>query len=153
MKTLKRDVPMLLAVSSLFLGAVAHAHVTISPRESFAGVTETYTIRVPTERDSPTVQIEVDFPDEVIVHNSEPPTDWTVEYVEGSDGRVDKAIWSGGSILPGETAEFSFEAENPESTGVLIWKAIQIHADGSRAEWIAEPGTRNPAPTVDIRNK
>jgi uncharacterized protein YcnI len=152
MKTLKHM--KLLATFPLFLiVASAHAHVTISPRESFTGVTETYTIRVPTERDSPTVQIEVEFPDEVTVQNIESPTDWKVEYMKDAAGRIDKAIWSGGSIPPDESAAFSFQADNPDNTGTLIWKAIQIHADGSRAEWIAEPGSRNPAPAVDILNK
>lgn len=154
MKNPKQELANLLATLPLLLVvASAHAHVTISPRESFTGVTETYTIRVPTERESPTVRIEVDFPDGVTVQNIEPPTNWEVEYVRNAEGRVDKVIWSGGSIAPNESKAFSFQATNPDDVGTLIWKSIQIHADGSKAEWISEAGTRNPAPVVDIRNK
>ena len=40
----------------------ALAHVTMSPRESAAGANQEYTMRVPTEKNTPTVRIEVQFP-------------------------------------------------------------------------------------------
>ena len=154
MKKLKQKVASRLATFPLLITAASiHAHVTISPQESVTGVTETYTIRVPTERDSPTVQVEVDFPDGVIVQNIETTADWKVEYVHDAEGRLDKVIWSGGSISPGESEVFSLQADNPDNTGTLIWKAVQTHADRSTAEWIGERGASNPAPTVEIRNK
>ncbi len=154
MKTFKQQVLALLAISPLLITAAsARAHVTISPRESFTGVIETYTIRVPTERDSATVRVEVDFPDEVTVQNFDTIPGWNVDYVRNAEGGIDKAILSGGSIPPGESGTFTFQAENPQSTGTLIWKAIQTHADNSIAEWVAEAGSRNPAPTVEIRKK
>ena len=53
--------------SSVFLAACmtlapAYAHVTIRPRESVAGATEKYTMRVPNEKNVATVRIEVEFP-------------------------------------------------------------------------------------------
>ena len=153
MKTLKQYASLLASFPLLITTVGAHAHVTVSPQQSFTGVTETYTIRVPTERDSATVQVEVEFPEEGSVQTIDTTTDWKVEYVRDAGGRIDKAIWSGGSISPGESEVFTFQAENPQSAGTLIWKAIQTHADSSTAEWVAERGSSNPAPAVEIRNK
>src|SRR5215510_5229587 len=41
---------------------VAYAHVTVAPAESSVGKNENYVMRVPNERDSPTVRVEVEFP-------------------------------------------------------------------------------------------
>jgi hypothetical protein len=52
---------------SLLVAPTAFGHVTISPGESPSGLEQTYVMRVPTERDSPTVRIEAEFPAEVTV--------------------------------------------------------------------------------------
>ncbi len=128
------------------------AHVTISPRESTTGASETYTIRVPTERGSPTVRIEIEFPMGVTISNIEATSGWDVEATTNGDGRIESAVWSGGSIAQGESEEFKFTAENPSEEDSIVWKVVQVHADGSRAEWIGERGSRNPAPVVEIQN-
>ena len=40
---------------------IAYGHVTIQPKQSTAGATETYSMRVPTEKFVPTVRVEVEF--------------------------------------------------------------------------------------------
>lgn len=142
-----------LAALLMFAGAQAVlAHVTISPRESQTGTEQRYTMRVPTERDTPTVRIEAEFPREVSVAEIDRKQGWDIESKRNAEGRIVAVVWSGGSIARGEAEAFSFLARNPLEEGTLVWKVIQIHADGSRAEWTAEPGSRNPAPVTTIRD-
>lgn len=144
--------PFAAAVVLVLLGAhQALGHVTISPRESQAGSEQQYTMRVPTERDAPTTRIEAEFPEAVSVVRIDRKEGWEVETRMGADGGVIGAVWSGGSIPPGQAEEFGFLAENPTGETTLTWRVIQIHADGSRAEWIGEPGSRGPAPVTVIR--
>ena len=45
------------------LGAtITQAHVAVLPRESAAGATQKYTMRVPDEKNIPTVRMEAEFP-------------------------------------------------------------------------------------------
>jgi len=144
-----------LAVALLLLFTVpsALAHVTISPRESTAGASETYTIRVPNERGADTVRIEMEIPMGVSVSEFEPASGWQIESTMGAEGNSNVAVWSGGSIAVGESQEFSFSAQNPDQEITLVWKVVQIRADGSRAEWIGERGSSNPAPMVELDNQ
>src|SRR5262245_32287648 len=59
------------AVSALLVAEVAHAHVTVRPRESKAGATETYTVRVPTEGKVATISVEVEIPRGVTIKTIE----------------------------------------------------------------------------------
>jgi uncharacterized protein YcnI len=52
----------LLTTFALFLYAVAEAHVRITPAESKADTTETYSARVPTEGKVTTVSVQLDVP-------------------------------------------------------------------------------------------
>ena len=139
--------PLLLAQTTVF------AHVTIAPRESTAEAEERYTMRVPTERDTPTVRIEVVFPSELFVTSIDAKDGWRVEPRTGADGRIVSAVWSGGRIAPRELGEFTFRARNPSEGITLVWKVTQIHEDGSRAEWTGAQGSRNPAPTTTIHGR
>ena len=133
-----------------FVSQSSLAHVRITPGESSSGGSETYTMRVPTERDSATVRIEAEFPAGMAVSDFESKSGWTIQPTMNDEGHVAAAVWSGGSIPPDQAVEFSFTALNPGEASTLVWKVIQIHADGSRAEWVGERGSRNPAPTVTI---
>ena len=123
----------------------AAGHVTMRPRYSPPGESDTYTVRVPTERQSATVRLEAEFPSEVVVEDFEPESGWTVETKKNADGKVIGVVWSGGSIPPGESMQFHFTVRNPTQETTLVWKMVQIHADGSRAEWA--PNTIVGAPS------
>ncbi len=153
MKNKTRLLPSLaIALALLFTTQNALAHVTISPRESTAGASETYTIRVPNERGADTVRIEMEIPMGVIVSEFEPVSGWQIESNMSAEGSISTAVWSGGSIAVGESQEFSFSAQNPDQQITLVWKVVQIRADGSRAEWVGERGSNNPAPVVELDN-
>ena len=125
-------------------------HVTVRPRESVAGTSEKYTMRVPTERSSPTVRVEVEFPEAVEVSGFEPITGWNIDYNKDSSGKITRAVLSGSKIAPQAVAEFVFNARNPSAEATLVWKVVQIYEDGSRSEWTGASGSRSPAPTTLI---
>ncbi|WP_156130439.1 hypothetical protein [Paenibacillus durus] len=65
MKTIFRKLwmvspPMLGAL--LLFAATASAHVSIAPAQSAAGAWETYTLKVPSEKESPTVGLDLRIP-------------------------------------------------------------------------------------------
>jgi len=126
------------------------AHVTIAPRESGTSAEQRYTVRVPTERDTPTVRIEAEFPAELFVVSIDAKDGWRIETTTGADGKLVSAVWSGGRIAPHESDAFALVARNPARSVTLVWKVVQIHEDGSRAEWVGAQGSRNPAPVTTI---
>ena len=142
--------PLLLFVLA---AATAWAHVGILPRESTAGATQKYTMRVPTEKTVPTVRIEAEFPAEVIVSSLEEKEGWKIEPKKDGAGKITGAVWSGGSIAPKDIGQFGFEARNPVAETKLVWKVVQIYEDGSKSEWTGPQGTRSPAPVTTIRPK
>lgn len=143
--------PCLVAFLVLLVASSALAHVRISPRESSAGASQKYTMTVPTERQSPTIRVEATFPDSVTVVSLGAAPGWKVEGRKGADGRINGAVWSGGSIPFAESVEFSFEAENPAAAGRLEWKVIQIYQDGTRSEWTGPENSRTPAPVTTVK--
>ena len=138
MKTNKLCQVLAATFGALFAVQTAYGHVTISPTESGYGDRESYTMRVPTERDSSTIRIEAEFPDRLTVSDLEAKDGWTVEPITNTEGRIVGAVWSGGSIAPGQAQEFSFTAFNPAFDVTLMWEILQVHADGSTVEWAPE---------------
>lgn len=131
--------------------AIACAHVIVRPPESVAGANEKYTMRVPTEGNSATVRIEVEFPAAAEVSAVDPKTGWSLEQKKDASGKIVGAIWSGASIAPREASEFSFVARNPGEEAKLVWKVIQIYADGTRSEWTGPAGSRTPASVTLVK--
>ena len=70
-----RSFPGLLAGLVLGIG-VSQAHVTVWPRESTAGGSELYSVRVPTEKPVNTVRVKLEFPDNVVVSRFVPSPGW-----------------------------------------------------------------------------
>src|SRR5687768_804442 len=74
-----------LAVGALMAGLApaAYGHVTVQPNEAMVGSFSRFVVRVPTERDVPTIKIKVELPPLAFV-SFEPKEGWkrTVEMVE-----------------------------------------------------------------------
>lgn len=132
---------------------IAQAHVAVLPRESAAGATEKYTMRVPDEKNIPTVRMEAEFPAAAEVISLDAKEGWKIELKKDSSGKIVGAIWSGGSIGPREIAEFGFQARNPNEEMKLVWKVIQVYEDGTKSEWTGPAGSRNPAPVTQVKPK
>lgn len=149
----KNLAPSLLIASAfalLLAVQTASGHVTVRPRYSAPDQELTYTIRVPTEGESATIRIEMEFPTDLMIVEFEPKDGWTIDPKRNADGKIVGAIWSGGSIAPEEAETFNLTARNPAAEITLAWKAIQTYEDGSRREWIGERGSRSPAPVTSV---
>lgn len=127
-----------LTTLGLALPAAAAAHVGVRPRESKAGAEEHYTVRVPTEGAAATTSVRFEIPEGVTVLDVPKPAEGTVN-VKRAGGRIVEIVWTR-EIKPKESAEFTFRARNPSEGASLIWKAHQMFADGTSADWTDAPG-------------
>lgn len=131
----------------MLIAAVAHAHVTIQPRESKAGATETYTVRIPTEGKVATTSVELEVPDGVTVTTVSGAAE-NYELKKGGD-RIVSIIWKV-DIAPGQSQQVTFLAKNPASGTEIAWKVHQRYADGTSSEWIEPAGSRRPGPVTKL---
>lgn len=135
-------------VAAVLLSAPsAWAHVTVAPRESRLGVSERYTVRVPTEGKVSTVEVELEVPEGVTI-SPLAPAGWTHTLKRTAD-RVTSIVWAM-EIKPGEFAEFVFIGRNPKTGSAIVWKAHQRYSDGTASHWVGEEGTRSPAPVTAL---
>ena len=102
MKVFKQLIPTFLG---LFLFAsVASAHVTVVPKQSTTGAWETYTVKVPVEKDVPTTKITIKAPAGVEIKSYQPVPGW--KYSDEKDAK-------------GLVKSFTFEA-----TGEEIFRSV-----------------------------
>ena len=139
-----------LTVAMLAVNA-ALGHVTVLPKESVAGATQKYTMRVPNEKTVANVRVEAEFPANAEIISVEEKAGWKIEVKKDATGKITGAVWSGASLAPRDIADFGISARNPKEETKLVWKVVQIYEDGSRSEWTGAPGTRGPAPVTQIK--
>lgn len=135
------------AFFGLFLFAgVASAHVTVSPATSTTGAWETYTIKVPTEKNIPTTKVTIKTPKGVEIESYEPVPGWTYSAEKGSDGKTKTFTFKadGKGILPGQFQQFTIVATNPNRETEIAWDAYQYYKDGSIVEWTQDKNGDNP---------
>ena len=137
-----------LVTAFLACATAAEAHVTIQPRESKAGVAETYSMRVPTEGKIATVSVELEVPDSVTIVSIEAQTGTRYETKRSGD-RITSITWTT-DIKPGESRQFAFRATNPKQGFGITWKAHQRYEDGTSADWIGPAGDKRPAPRTRL---
>jgi len=113
---------------------VAAAHVVVLPEQSDAGGWERYVVLVPTEKESPTVRVEVRLPNglDMIAVESKPGWEGRYEPFPVGAARVE---WKGGRIPSGTFVSFEFLAWNPPAPRVIEWQATQWYEDGSSDRW------------------
>ena len=133
---------------TLLLPAFAQAHTTIWPRESIAGATEKYTLRVPAEAEVMATGAELDVPDGVTVMTVGAPVGWKYD-LKRQDGRITGIKWTM-DIKPGEFAEFSFVARNPQEAGRLVWKLREFFADDKVTDFTNGPQGIYPNAVVKL---
>ncbi len=122
----------------------AYAHVSVTPRESMAGATEKYTIRIPTEDKVATTGAEIEFPEGVVVETIQVPTGWKYDVKRKDDRIVSMAIQA--DVKPGEFIEVAFVARNPRDKKEIVWTLRQRFADGKVTDWTTGP--RGTYPTA-----
>jgi uncharacterized protein YcnI len=139
---------VLTTVSLVLLSATAaRAHVTVRPRESKLGATETYTMRVPTEGKVATTSVELEVPDGVTIVRSDGAAG-TVDQKK-SGGRVTSITWKV-DIQPSQSQELTFVAKNPESGSEIAWKVHQRYSDGTSSDWVEPAGSRRPGSVTKL---
>ena len=150
MKVFKLLVPTFLG---LFLFAsVASAHVTVMPKQSTTGAWETYTVKVPVEKDVPTTKVTIKAPTGVEIKSYQPVPGWKYSDEKDANGLVKSFTFeaTGEGILPGQFQQFTFVGKNPDKTTKAAWDAFQYYKDGSIVEWTGDEGSESPHSITDI---
>jgi uncharacterized protein YcnI len=129
--------------------AAAMAHVQVSPSVAAPADPTLFTLLVPNESDSPTVQIDLKIPDGVIPFSFEETPGWERTEQRTENGALDVVTWKG-SLPAGAFVRFSFLASTPDTTGQISWPAVQRYEDGSVVRWIGAPDSDAPAAITAI---
>jgi uncharacterized protein YcnI len=132
----------LAAAVTALVPSMLHAHVSISPRQSMAGATERYIVRVPTEGKVATTGAELDVADGVVIETVAVPMGWTYALKRQGD-RIVGITWQM-DIKPGEFAEFGFVARNPRGKSEIVWTLRQRFADGTVEDFTKRPNGIRP---------
>ena len=92
------------------------AHVTVKPATSDIGSWETYTIKVPVEKNIATTKVTLKIPSGVEFQQYEPVPGWKMEEQKDNARKVKTVVWEaiGEGILPGQFQRFTFVAKNPD---------------------------------------
>jgi YD repeat-containing protein len=143
---------LVLAVIALLLAATsAAAHVTVNPNQAVPNTSQLFTVRVPTEKDEPTVRVRVEFPNGLTVSRFQPKPGWTRTMDRDASGRIVAVTWSGGRIEPAEFEDFVFQARTPDASGKLAFRAFQTYLGGETVEWVGAEGADRPAAIVEVK--
>ncbi|GIP23472.1 YcnI family protein [Paenibacillus sp. J22TS3] len=139
-----------LAGTLLFSG-LASAHVTVKPSASKPEAYETYTIKIPVEKEIATTKVAIKIPANVDFKNYQPEPGWKVETTKDNAGKVTAVTWTaeGAGIEPGQFQQFNFVAKNPAKDTSIAWDAYQYYKDGSVVEWTGDGG-ENPHSVTTI---
>ncbi|WP_343311388.1 DUF1775 domain-containing protein [Bacillus atrophaeus] len=137
--------------SLLFFTVPASAHVSVKPAESAAGSWETYTMKVPVEKDQPTTKLVLKMPKGVEFQQYEPVPGWKVSSAKHDDKSV-SVTWEAtdGGIQPGQFQQFTFVAKNPDKAEQAAWDAYQYYKDGSIVEWTGDEDADTPHSITQI---
>jgi uncharacterized protein len=67
--------------------------------------------------------------------------------------RVDRVVYSGGRIAPGQFMSFPVSMRVPTGKPgtLLTFKALQTYSNGKVVRWIGGPSAEEPAPQVALR--
>ena len=134
------------ATCIMMFAGVASAHVTVKPTASTPGAWETYTIKIPVERDIPTTKVTLKIPTGVDFKQYQPVPDWQISTAKDTSGKVSSITWTatGNGISTGEFQAFNFVVQNPEADASLAWDAYQYYKDGNIVEWTGDEGSESP---------
>lgn len=141
---------LIIGLIAVTLASAGSGHVTASPQQSVAGAREKYELRVPNERKSATITLEVHFPSGLRVTAVEQKPGWQAEALRDAAGNLAGVRWIG-NLPPEQFTEFGLLAVNPHGGGEIAFTAIQAFADGSKIEWSGAAGSKAPAARVTIK--
>ena len=139
-------------VSLFFFSSLASAHVTVMPKTSTTGAWETYTLKVPVEKEVATTKVTIKAPQGVEIMSYQPVPGWTYSSEKDASGKVKTFTFeaTGQGIQAGQFQQFVFVGKNPEKAAKAAWDAFQYYKDGSVVEWTGEEGSDAPHSITDI---
>lgn len=120
----------------LLIPATAAGQAELFVRDVEGNDTREFTVRVTSQRQSPTVSVRVDFPPNVLPTGFPgPPTDWGLQEITPDDGgeRITGMFVRGGSIEAGEFTDFQVIARVAGPGG--IWRVEQTYRDRVTDVW------------------
>ena len=140
----------LLIVAGILVGpSILFAHAVVFPKTSTPGAYEKYVLRVPNERDGPTLKVELHFPQGLRVVSFGDVPGWKLQVLTDSAQRVMGAVWTG--VLPKERfVEFPFVAVNPKDSTSLFWPTYQTYEGGERVEWTGPDSSKTPVSSTIV---
>jgi uncharacterized protein YcnI len=142
-----RAVALLLAI--LVVPSIVFAHAVVFPKTSAPGAYEKYVLRVPNERDVPTIKVEIRFPESLRVVSFGEVAGWKLQVLADSTQRVTGAVWTG--VLPKERfVEFPFVAVNPKDSASVTWPTYQTYEGGERVDWTGPDSSFTPVSSTLI---
>jgi Domain of unkown function (DUF1775) len=115
--------------------STAWAHIDIEPKATLPNRWETFILNVPTETESPTVEVQLTIPEGFEVEAVGHRTDWNMALRRDSRGFVHEIVWSGGQVPPLTFEEFKLLAKAAKSPGTYEWQARQRYADDQESTW------------------
>lgn len=135
-----------------FFSSIASAHVTVVPNTSKTSALETYTVKVPVEKNSATTKITLKVPAGLEIESYQPVPGWKFSSVKDASGKTKTITFAatGEGILPGQFQQFTFVAKNPDKPGKIAWDAFQFYKDGSIVEWTGNEGSDTPHAITNI---
>jgi uncharacterized protein YcnI len=149
--SIRRVVPVLLAVGVLAIPAAASAHARVSPAVSLAGALQFYTLAVPTEKDNATTtKIVLAVPSGFSIDSFAPSPGWRRSLAQKGSGEaavVQKVTWTGGHVPTGEDSVFQFLAL-PAAAKTYTFTVQQTYSDGSIVNWTGPESAADPAPSI-----
>jgi hypothetical protein len=113
----------------------AWAHIDIEPKETIPSRWETFVLNVPTETESPTVEVQLEIPEGFEVEAVGHRTDWDIALRRDGRGFVREIVWSRGQIPPLTFEEFKLLTKAAKSPGPYDWQARQRYADDQQSTW------------------
>lgn len=136
------------AAAFLLFSGLASAHVTVNPSVAQTSAWQTYTIKIPSEKELPTTKITLKIPEGVAFKQYQPLAGWKITTEKNDSNEVTSITWEidgdNQGILAGQFQQFNFVAQNPKAETEVAWDAFQYYSDGSIVEWTGQPGDNNP---------
>ncbi|MFJ8071188.1 YcnI family protein [Peribacillus sp. NPDC096447] len=151
MKNISKLLIFTFAALFIFSGS-AYAHVTVKPSSSAPEAWETYTLKVPVEKETATTKVTLKVPEGVTFESYQPVPGWKVTTEGDKDGHVKTVTWAATDegIAAGQFQQFSFVAQNPKEETKVAWDAFQYYEDGEIVEWSGDEGSDLPHSVTEV---
>ncbi|MGE6379509.1 YcnI family protein [Peribacillus muralis] len=149
MKNITKLLITTFAALFIFAGS-ANAHVTVKPSTSAPEAWETYTIKVPVEKETATTKVTLKVPEGITFVSYQPVPGWKVTTEGGKDVKTVTWAATDEGISAGQFQQFSFIAQNPKEETKVAWDAFQYYEDGEIVEWSGDEGSDLPHSVTQI---